>query len=152
MGCGRYCMKVWKMELCQMFNILWALIAYFPNCFHFLQNISVRSRLSAKQKVTVSRSVADPVPGSEAFLPPGSGMNFLRIPDPAPFLMKLSSNFLQNLCYYLCNFYETGLLLKLTPETARKRSVYFCCPPFYLVRWILDPKSEIRDPWWKKLM
>jgi hypothetical protein len=27
-------------------------------------------------------SVADPDPGSGAFLPPGSGMNFFWIPDP----------------------------------------------------------------------
>jgi hypothetical protein len=36
--------------------------------------------------------VTDPYPGSGAFLPPGygSGMIFFRIPDPAPFLAKLS--------------------------------------------------------------
>jgi hypothetical protein len=45
--------------------------------------------------VIISRdgtSVADPDPGSGAFLPPGSGMNFFRIPDPAPFLMTFSYN------------------------------------------------------------
>jgi hypothetical protein len=46
-------------------------------------------------------SVADPDPGSGAFLPPGSGIRIRdeffpdpgsRIPDPAPFLMKFSYN------------------------------------------------------------
>jgi hypothetical protein len=35
-------------------------------------------------------SVADPDPGSSDFLPPRSGMNFVRIPDPALFLVKFS--------------------------------------------------------------
>jgi hypothetical protein len=39
----------------------------------------------------VWRSVADPDPGSGAFLPPGSGMNFFRIPDPrGMFLVRFS--------------------------------------------------------------
>jgi hypothetical protein len=38
-------------------------------------------------------SVADPDPGSSAFLTPGSGMGFFRIPDPKYFL-ELRDNFL----------------------------------------------------------
>jgi hypothetical protein len=33
-------------------------------------------------------SVADPDPGSGAFLPPGSGMLLSRIPDPTYFYIK----------------------------------------------------------------
>jgi hypothetical protein len=42
----------------------------------------LRSILSKLKKFTFdSGSVADPDPGSGVFLPPGSGMNFFRIPD-----------------------------------------------------------------------
>jgi hypothetical protein len=34
------------------------------------------------ETVNMLASVADPDPGSGAFLPPGSGMNFFGIPDP----------------------------------------------------------------------
>jgi hypothetical protein len=60
--------------------------------------------------------VADPDPGSGAFLPPGSGIWIQDEVFPGSwiqplFLVKFSSETL------LCYLYETGLLLKLTPET-----------------------------------
>jgi hypothetical protein len=52
-------------------------------------------------KITVFVSVADPDPGSGAFLTPGSGIRngFIpdpgsRIPDPKPIFLKLCDNFL----------------------------------------------------------
>ena len=52
-------------------------------------------------RIIFSSSVADPVPGSGAFLTPGSGMGFFRIPDPE----GLTSNF----------FHLSLLLLFLDP-------------------------------------
>ncbi len=50
-------------------------------------------------KVVPKYSVADQEPGSGAFLTPGSGIGFFRIPDlgsriPNPYFWELSDNFL----------------------------------------------------------
>ncbi len=37
---------------------------------------------------TIAGSVADPDPGSGAFLTPGSGIGFFRIPDPIPIFLR----------------------------------------------------------------
>ncbi len=37
---------------------------------------------------TLASSVSDPDPGSGAFLTPGSGIGFFRIPDPKPILLR----------------------------------------------------------------
>ena len=39
-------------------------------------------------KPIVCCSVADPDPGSGAFLTPGSGIGFFRIPDPKPIFLR----------------------------------------------------------------
>jgi hypothetical protein len=72
---------------------------------------------------------------SGAFLPPGSGMNFSRIPDPPRFMVIFSYIIFRIL---FCVVYETWLLLRLSPDTvsSKKRvpvpDVQFCYPPFYV--------------------
>jgi hypothetical protein len=92
--------------------------------------------------------------GSGAFLPPGSRIQILdeffpdprsRISDPAPFwgnFLTFSSESL------LCYLSETGLLIKLTPETmSNKETVCFVLlPPFYIGLRHRDPGSKIRVP------
>ena len=39
-------------------------------------------------RILVESSVADPDPGSGAFLTPGSGIGFFRIPDPKPICLR----------------------------------------------------------------
>jgi hypothetical protein len=41
---------------------------------------------SGPPPVSITPSVADPDPGSGAFLTPGSGIGFFQIPDPKPIL------------------------------------------------------------------
>jgi hypothetical protein len=40
------------------------------------------------QSPSTCTSVADPDPGSDAFLTPGSGIGFFRIPDPKPVFLR----------------------------------------------------------------
>jgi hypothetical protein len=48
-------------------------------------------------------SVADPDPGSSAFLPPGSGIRDEFFPDPGsgPFFDEIFLQYLQNPCYVI---------------------------------------------------
>jgi hypothetical protein len=90
----------------------------------------------------IHASVADPDPGSVDFLPPGSGMNFWRILDPAPFLVKIFLHSLPNPCYgFLMK------LLKLTPETisCKKKVCLVLLPPFYIGPRIRDPRSGMKN-------
>jgi hypothetical protein len=77
--------------------------------------------------------------------------DFLSDPGSVPLFwwnfLTLSSESL------LCDLYETGLLLKLTPETisSKKKLRLLLPPPFYIGRRIRDPgwqNSRIRDKTW----
>jgi hypothetical protein len=109
----------------------------------------IRIRLSSKCWIPIS-SVADPNPGSGAFLPPGSGRKIIWIQDPAflwNFLFLSSylilfylSYFILNVFIYLIIFrifvfftklgYSYNFLLKL--KAARKKISFLLLSPFLL--------------------
>ena len=114
---------------------------------------------------TLYSSVADPDPGSGAFLTPrpGSGIGFFRVPDLGsrirnPYFWELSDTFLGKKFY---NFLKTGqqiflqhfknkiifYFVKLVAKRKGMTTNFFY--PFLLFRF-LNPGYEIRDPGWVK--
>ncbi len=110
-------------------------------------------------------SVADPDPGSGAFLTldqdPGSGIGFFRIPDPNPIFLELSDKFLGKKFY---NSLKTGLIFFLQHlknkilfnfvkfvVTKKILTTNFFTPLFCCCFWIRDPGPEILDPEWVKI-
>ncbi len=96
-----------------------------------------------------SSSVADPDPGSSAFLTPGSGIGFFRIPGLGsrilnPYFWELSDNFLSKKVYnslimaqIFCEIYG----YKKSCDNKLFFTPLFCCR-----FWIRDPRSGIWDP------
>jgi hypothetical protein len=66
-------------------------------------------------------------------------MNYFQIPDPVNFFGEIFFHYLQNPC---CSLYETGVLLKLIPETisSKKKVCLVLLPPFYIGLRIRDEK------------
>jgi hypothetical protein len=102
--------------------------------------------------------IRDPV----LFLPLGSGseIHFFRISDPAFFGWNFLTGTLSSESL-LCYLYETGLLLKLNPETvsSKKKVCLLLLTPFFTghkirdTEWknsrIRDKTSRIRNTGWK---
>jgi hypothetical protein len=61
--------------------------SFWVNNLRYLAKLPQIDKSELKPVIT---SVADPDPGSGAFLPldPGSGMGFFRIPDPKPIFLR----------------------------------------------------------------
>ncbi len=112
---------------------------------------------SGSESTTLRSSVADPDPGSGAFLTPGSGIGFFWIPDlgswiPNPYFWELSDNFLGKnfnnslkigLHVFLQHF-KNKIRFNFVKFVATKKGMKtnFFHPSLLLL--FLDPGSEIR--------
>jgi len=98
------------------------------------------------------KSVADPDPGSSAFLTPGPGSGI-----PNPYLLELSDKFLRSITYslktgpnfFLQHFKKENYFqfCEICDYKKRYDNIFFS--PLSFVE-VLDPGSEIRDPGWVK--
>jgi hypothetical protein len=105
-------------------------------------------------------------PGSGAFLTPGSGIGFFRIPDlgsriPNPYFWELIDNFLgkkfHNSLKIGPNFFLQHIKLKyvqfceICGYIKSNGNKFFFTPHFCCYFWIRDPRSVIWDPGWVKI-
>ncbi len=108
-------------------------------------------------------SVADPDPGSGAFLTPGSGIGFFRIPDlgsqthafESLMTIFLGRKFYVILCELAQIFFLKQLKINIIYNfvifvaTKKVGQQIFFHPDLLLL--FLDPGSGIRDPGWTKI-
>ncbi len=110
-----------------------------------------------------STSVADPDPGSGAFLTPGSGIRigFFRISDPGsripnPYFWELRDNFLGKKFYnslkigpnFFLQHFKNKIVKFCESYDSKKRydNIFFFTNDLHCCFWIRDPRSGIRDP------
>jgi hypothetical protein len=111
---------------------------------------------SEKDKPKKSSSVADPDPGSDAFLTPGSGIRNMFFPDlgsriPNPYFLELSDKFLGKKFYnslkmaqiFFLQHFKNKIVQFCEIYVSKKGITNFFHPCLSLL--FLDPGSGIRD-------
>jgi hypothetical protein len=122
-----------------------------------LSRIRIRIQLNSfRIRIT---SVADPDPGSGAFLTPGSGRGFFRISDPGSqthifeglvtsFWVKTSIILGKLGQIFVLQHIKNKIIFSFVKFVATKnglRKKILFTPVFYCCFWIPDPRSGIRD-------